>query len=111
MPWTYVALGIAIAAEVVATSALKASASFTRPVPSVVSVLGYAIAFWLLAVAMRTLPVGVVYAIWSGMGIVLIAVIGRVVFRQSLDWPAVIGMSLILAGVLVVNLFSKSLAP
>ncbi len=101
-------LVLAIVCEVVATSALKASDGFTRPLPALVALAGYAVAFWALAVVLRTIPVGVAYAIWSGVGIVAITLIGRFVFGQSLDAPAVIGIGLILAGVLVLNLFSAS---
>ncbi|AHF04063.1 multidrug transporter [Marichromatium purpuratum 984] len=104
----YVYLGLAIIAEVIATSALKFSDGFTRLVPSLVVVIGYAAAFYCLALVLRTIPIGVAYAIWAGMGIVLIAVIGALVFGQVPDWPALIGMGLILAGVLVINLFSRT---
>ncbi|NKN33777.1 SMR family transporter [Marichromatium bheemlicum] len=104
----YVYLGLAILAEVIATSALKFSDGFTRLVPSLVVVIGYAAAFYCLALVLRTIPIGVAYAIWAGMGIVLIALIGILVFGQVPDWPAVIGMGLILAGVLVINLFSRT---
>jgi small multidrug resistance pump len=107
MVWVYLLL--AIAAEVVATSALKATESFTRIGPSVIVVLGYGAAFYLLSLTFRTLPVGVVYAIWSGVGIVLISLVGWIAFRQNLDAPAVIGIALIVAGVAVINLLSKSL--
>jgi small multidrug resistance pump len=107
MVWVYLLL--AIAAEVVATSALKASESFTRIGPSVIVVLGYGAAFYLLSLTFRTLPVGIVYAIWSGVGIVLISLVGWIAFRQNLDAPAVIGIALIIAGVAVINLLSKSL--
>ena len=105
---TYVYLGVAIVAEVIATSALKASDGFTLLWPSVMTVLGYAVAFYFLALTLRVIPTGIAYAIWSGAGIVLISAIGWVWFRQALDLPAMIGMGLIVAGVLVVNLFSKS---
>ena len=105
----YAYLTIAIAFEVIATSALKASEGFTRLGPSVVTVVGYAFAFYLLALTLRTMPVGIVYAVWSGAGIVLITAIGWLYFRQSIDAPGLIGIGLILAGVLVVNLFSKSM--
>ncbi|HLV27718.1 MAG TPA: SMR family transporter [Burkholderiaceae bacterium] len=104
----YLYLGIAIVAEVVATTALKASDGFTRLGPSVLTVLGYAMAFYCLALTLRVIPTGVAYAIWSGVGIVLISVAGWLVFRQSLDLPAIIGMGLILAGVVVINVFSQS---
>ncbi|MBC6980195.1 SMR family transporter [Caulobacter sp. 17J80-11] len=105
---SYLFLALAIVCEVAATSALKASEGFTRLGPSVVVVIGYSAAFWLLSLTLKTVPVGVAYAIWSGAGIVLIAIIGAVRFRQTLDLPAVAGMVLIMAGVLVINLFSKS---
>lgn len=102
------ALALAIVAEVIATSALKASAGFTRLLPSAVVILGYGVAFYLLSQALRTIPVGVAYAVWSGAGTVLIAIIGMLVFRQKLDGAGVIGIGLIIAGVLVLNLWSKS---
>ena len=104
--WVY--LAVAIVAEVIATSALKASEGFSRFVPSLVVVAGYGIAFFCLSLTLRTIPVGIVYAIWSGVGIVLIALAGYFVFGQVLDAPALIGMGLIVAGVLVINLFSRS---
>jgi small multidrug resistance pump len=104
----YFYLVIAIGFEVFATSALKATDGFTRFWPSVATIIGYGLAFYFLSLPIRTIPVGVVYAIWSGAGILLIAGIGWVYFRQTLDWPAVLGLSLIVTGVLVVNLFSKS---
>lgn len=103
------ALAVAIVCEVIATAALKASDGFSRLGPSLVVIAGYAAAFYLLAVALRVIPVGVAYAVWSGVGIVGIALIGRFVFGQTLDAPALIGIGLILAGVLVLNLFSASL--
>lgn len=101
-------LSVAIIAEVIATTALKASNEFTRFWPSVLVVVGYAIAFYCLAITLRTLPVGVVYAIWSGAGIALIGVIGWLVFGQALDAAAIAGMALIGAGVLVINVFSST---
>ena len=101
-------LAVAIVAEVIATSALKASEGFSRLVPSLAVVAGYGIAFFCLSLTLRTIPVGIVYAIWSGVGIVLIALAGYFVFGQVLDAPALIGMGLIVAGVLVINLFSRS---
>lgn len=106
----YVYLGIAIVSEVIATSALKASAGFSRLVPSIVVVIGYAVAFYCLSLTLRTIPVGIAYALWSGIGIVLIALVGVVWFSQSLDLPALLGMGLIVSGVVVVNVFSKSVA-
>ncbi|MDE0178389.1 MAG: multidrug efflux SMR transporter [Gammaproteobacteria bacterium] len=104
----YIFLALAIISEVVATTALKASAEFTKPVPSVIVVVGYAISFYLLALVLRSLPVGTTYAIWAGMGIFLIAVIGAVYYREVPDLPAVVGMTLIIAGVVVLQGFSKT---
>ena len=104
----YVFLSVAILCEVVATTALKQTDGFTRLLPSLVTVAGYALAFYFLSLPLRTLPVGVIYAIWSGVGIVLITAIGWVWFRQALDLPALAGMGLIMAGVIVINLWSKT---
>lgn len=101
-------LGGAIVAEVIATSALKASAGFTRLGPSLLVVLGYGIAFWLLSLTLRSIPVGIAYAVWSGLGTVLIALAGWGLYGQRLDAPAIAGMALIVAGVLVMNLLSRS---
>jgi small multidrug resistance pump len=106
----YSYLLLAIVFEVAGTTALKASDGFTRPWPSVLSLVSYAAAFYLLALTMRLIPVGIVYALWSGVGIVFITLIGWIIYGQKLDGAALIGLSLILAGVVVVNLFSKSLA-
>ncbi|HTW29858.1 MAG TPA: SMR family transporter [Acetobacteraceae bacterium] len=106
---TWLLLVGAIVAEVVGTSALKLSDGFTRPLPSVAAGLCYAVAFYALSLTLRTLPVGIVYAIWSGCGIVFIAAIGVVGFGQRLDAPAIIGLALIIAGVATVNLFSRSI--
>jgi small multidrug resistance pump len=105
---TYLYLFVAIIFEVVATTALRQTDGFTRLLPSLMTILGYALAFYFLALTLRTMPVGIVYAIWSGAGIILITAIGWLLFRQSLDLPALVGMGLIMAGVLVINLFSKS---
>ncbi len=104
----WVTLGFAILAEVIATSALKVSDGFTRPLPAAVTAIGYAIAFYLLALTLKTIPVGIAYAVWSGAGIVAIALIGYFFFQQALDAPALIGIGLILAGVVVLNVFSKT---
>ncbi|MEQ8967063.1 MAG: SMR family transporter [Azospirillaceae bacterium] len=104
----YLLLGAAIVAEVVATSALARSESFTRLLPSLITIAGYAAAFWLLSFPLRVMPTGVVYAIWSGAGIVLITAVAWLVFGQRLDLPAVIGLGLIVAGVAVINLFSRT---
>ncbi|WP_101066441.1 DMT family transporter [Roseovarius salinarum] len=104
----YVYLILAVAAETVGTSALQASQQFTRLAPSVLVVVAYALSFYLLALVLRTIPVGVAYAVWSGLGIAFIALIGYVVFGQKLDWPAVLGMAMILGGIVVIQLFSKT---
>ena len=101
-------LTIAIVAEVIATSCLTASNGLTRLWPSLLTVAFYALAFVFLSLPLRTIPMGVVYAVWSGMGIVLISAIGWLVYRQPLDLPALVGIGFILAGVLIVNLFSTS---
>ena len=106
----FVYLGLAIAGEVVATSFLRASNGFSALLPSIVVVVGYAITFYFFSLALQTIPVGIGYAIWSGVGIVMIATIAYFVHGQTLDLPALIGMGLILAGVLVINLFSQSSA-
>lgn len=103
-------LFIAIVVEVIATISLKLSDSFTRLVPSLVTIIGYCIAFWCLTIPMRTIPAGIIYAIWSGVGIVLIGLIGWLFLGQKLDMPAIIGMLLIICGVIVINLFSKSVS-
>jgi small multidrug resistance pump len=101
-------LTIAIVSEVIATSALKQSEGFTKFWPSVVVFVGYGVAFYLLALTLRVIPMGVAYAIWSGLGIALIAFVGWVLYDQKLDLPAVIGIGLIIAGVVVLSIFSKS---
>lgn len=106
----YLYLAIAIIAEVIATSALKASEGFTRTGPSLVVGFGYAVAFYFLSLVLKTVPVGVAYAIWSGAGIVLIAGIGWLVLKQPLDAAALVGIGLIVAGVVVIQLFSRSTA-
>lgn len=105
---TYGTLFLAIICEVIGTSALKASAEFTRLWPTLLMGVSYLGAFYLLSLVMRGMPIGIAYAVWSGLGIVLISAIGVLVFKQWLDAPACIGLGLIIAGVLVVNLFSKS---
>ncbi|HEV7337257.1 MAG TPA: SMR family transporter [Bosea sp. (in: a-proteobacteria)] len=107
---SYLYLAIAIVSEVIGTSALKASEQFSRPVPSLITLVAFASAFYFLSLTLRTVPVGIAYAIWSGVGIVLISLIALVLFGQKLDLPAVIGMGLIVAGVVVINAFSKSVA-
>ncbi|MBU0582659.1 MAG: multidrug efflux SMR transporter [Alphaproteobacteria bacterium] len=109
MVLNYVYLIVAILFEVVATTALKQTDGFTRLMPSLVSIAGYALAFYFLSLPLRTMPVGVVYALWCGAGIIFITAIGWVWFRQALDLPALAGMGLIMAGVVVINLFSKTI--
>lgn len=106
----WILLAIAIVSEVIATSALKASEGFTRLWPSVLVVAGYVISFYYLSLVLKAIPVGVVYAIWSGAGIALIALVAWVFFGQSLDLPAIIGLLLIVAGVVVLNFFSKTVS-
>ncbi len=103
----YLYLFIAIVAEVVGTSALKASQEFTRLWPSVTVVVGYALAFYMLTLVLRTLPVGIAYAVWAGLGIVLVTLIGVLWFGERLDLPAVLGVAMIIAGVVVIQVFSK----
>ena len=105
---TYFYLTIAIIAEVAATSALKASEEFTRLVPSLIVVIGYGVAFYFMTLVLRVIPVGITYAIWSGLGIVLVTVVGIFLYKQIPDIPALIGMGLIVAGVVVINVFSKT---
>ena len=104
---TYLYLVIAIVAEVIATSALKESDGFTKLIPSVIVVLGYGASFYLLGLVLRTVSVGVAYAIWSGLGIVLVSVVAWIIYKQHLDLPAIIGMTLIVTGVIIINLFSR----
>ncbi len=104
----YLYLAIAIIAEVVATSALKASEGFTKLVPSIIVGVGYGAAFYFLSLVLKVIPVGIAYAVWAGLGIVLVAIVAAIVFEQIPDWPAIIGMILIISGVVVINVFSKT---
>jgi small multidrug resistance pump len=106
MHWLY--LTLAIIAEVTATSALKASEGFTRLWPSVFVIVGYAVAFYFLSLTLKVIPVGTAYAIWSGLGLVLIVLAGWLIFGQRVDGPAILGFALIIAGVAVINLFSQA---
>ena len=108
MPLHYIFLIFAIIAETIGTTALQASHQFTRFWPSVLVIIAYGLSFYLLAQTLRVMPVGVVYAMWSGLGIVMITAIGYLVFGQRLDLPAVIGIGMILCGILVIHLFSKT---
>lgn len=105
---THVFLLIAIVAEVIATSALKATEGFTRLMPTLIVFIAYGTAFYFLSLTLKVIPVGVAYAIWAGLGIVLISLVGWIVYRQALDLPALIGISLIIAGVVIINMFSKA---
>lgn len=106
----WVFLAVAICAEVAATSALNQSDGMTRPWPAAGAILGYCLAFWCLSLCLRQIPVGIAYAIWAGAGIVLIALIGWMIFRQPLDLPAIAGMAMIIGGVLVIQLFSDTVS-
>lgn len=108
MPSHYIILFFAVAAETIGTTALQASQQFTRLWPSVICMISYAAAFYLLSLALKVMPVGILYAVWSGLGIVLIAAIGYAVFGQKLDLPAILGIIMILSGILVIHLFSNS---
>lgn len=105
---SYIYLAIAVMAEVIATSSLKASEEFTRFWPTALVVSSYIVAFYFLMLSLRSLPVGIAYAIWCGFGIILIAVIGWVVYGQKLDIPAILGMAMILSGILIIHLFSDA---
>ena len=108
MKWIY--LSVAILAEVAATSALRSAEGFTRLLPSMIVVAGYGTAFFFLSLTLKTIPLGIAYAVWSGAGIALISLIGYFYYRQSLDLPAVLGIVMIMTGVVVINLFSKSIS-
>jgi len=101
-------LAIAIVSEVIATSALKASNGFTNLIPSVMVVFGYGLAFYMLSLVLKTIDVGTAYAIWAGLGIVLVSIVGVVMFKQVPDLPAILGMGLIVAGVFIINVYSKT---
>lgn len=106
----YLFLFMAIVLEIIGTSTLKLSEQFTRPLPGITSIIAYITAFYFLSITLKTLPVGIAYAIWSGVGIVFISIIGVIYFKQSLDFPAILGLLLIIAGVIIINVFSKSVA-
>ncbi|WP_037316306.1 DMT family transporter [Ruegeria halocynthiae] len=108
MPKAYLILLLAVVAETIGTTALQTSQQFTRLWPSVLVVVSYVFAFYLLGLTLKYMPVGIVYAIWSGLGIALIAAIGYFAFGQRLDWPAVIGLAMILTGILIIHLFSST---
>ena len=104
----YAYLLIAILSEVLATSMLKASHGFTKLIPSIVTFIGYSVSFYFLSMVLKYIPIGISYAIWSGLGIVLISIVGLLVFKQELDLPGIFGMVLIISGVIVIHLFSGS---
>ena len=106
----YLYLTIAIIAEVIATNALKASEEFTKLFPSIVVIIGYGAAIYFLSLVLKVIPVGIAYAIWAGMGIVLVAIVAAISFKQIPDWPAIIGMTMIIMGVVIINVFSKSVS-
>ena len=105
---TYIYFAAAIVSEVIATSSLKASEEFTKLIPSLMVIIGYSISFYLVTLVLRTIPIGITYAIWSGVGIVLVALVGAIIYKQIPDFPAVLGMGLIVAGVIIINVFSKT---
>ena len=107
---TYLYLAVAIIAEVAATSALKASEEFTRLIPSIIVIVGYGVAFYFMPLVLRVIPIGITYAVWSGLGIILVAIVGFFLYRQTPDIPAIIGMGLIVSGVIVINVFSKTIS-
>lgn len=104
----YMYLAIAVIAEVIATTSLKASNGFTNLVPSILVVVGYAVAFYCLALLLKVMPVGIAYAMWAGLGIVLAAIVSAFIFKQIPDWPAILGMLLIITGVVVIHAFSNT---
>ncbi|MGJ8612196.1 MAG: DMT family transporter [Octadecabacter sp.] len=108
MPTHFITLIVAVIFETIGTTALQASQQFTKLGPSIIVVIAYGLSFYLLTLTLKSMPVGIMYAIWSGSGIVLIALIGWIVFRQTLDWPAILGMALILLGIIIIQLFSKT---
>jgi len=104
----YLYLSIAIIAEVTATSALKASAEFTKLIPSLIVGIGYIVAFYFMTLVLRYIPIGITYAVWAGVGIVLVVIVGAILYGQIPDIPAVIGMGLIISGVVVIHVFSRT---
>lgn len=107
---TMVILFFAVLSEVIATTSLKFSEGFTRLVPSIVVVVGYGLSFYLLSITLKVMPIGIAYAFWSGVGIILTVIAGKVIWNESLDWARVTGVILIIVGILVINLFSKTTA-
>ena len=107
---TFLILLFAILSEVIGTTALKLSNGFSKPIPSIVVVIGYGASFYLLSLALKTMPIGVAYAIWSGVGLILTVIAGMVIWRETLDWARVVGIILIIAGIVFINVISKSTA-
>jgi small multidrug resistance pump len=104
----YLYLAIAICAEVIATSSMKAIDGFNKPLPLLLVIGGYSLAFWMLILVVRSVPIGIAYAIWAGLGIVLVSIVAYLIYGQKLDLPALLGMGLIVSGVVIIHLFSKS---
>jgi len=104
-------LFFAVLSEVIATTSLKFSEGFTKLVPSVVVVLGYGLSFYLLSMTLKVMPIGIAYALWSGIGITLTVILGKIIWNESLDWARVTGIILIIIGILIINLFSKVTTP
>ncbi|NQD92738.1 multidrug efflux SMR transporter [Pseudomonas sp. CrR25] len=104
----YLYLSIAIAAEVIATTSMKALDGFSKPLPLLLVVVGYTLSFWMLSLVVKSIPVGVAYAVWAGLGIVLVSIAATILYQQRLDLPAMLGMALIVCGVVVIQLFSQS---
>lgn len=105
---TFIILFFAILSEVIATSSLKFSEGFTKPIPSVIVAIGYGLSFYLLSIALKSMPIGVAYAIWSGIGLILTVIAGIIFWKETLDWARVLGIILILAGIVLINVFSKA---
>lgn len=104
---SYIYLILAIVFEIIATTFLKKTEEFSKLIPSIITVIGYSAAFYFLSLTLRQIPVGITYAIWSGVGIIFITIIGIVAFKQVPDLPAIIGIALIVIGVIIINIFSK----
>ncbi|ARU90046.1 multidrug efflux SMR transporter [Pseudomonas sp. M30-35] len=104
----YLYLAIAVTAEVIATTSMKAISGLSKPLPLILVIVGYAISFWMLSLVVKTIPVGVAYAVWAGLGIVLVSIAATFIYQQRLDLPAMLGMGLIVAGVMVIQLFSQT---
>lgn len=104
----YLYLAIAVTAEVIATTSMKAISGLSKPLPLMLVIAGYGISFWMLSLVVKTIPVGVAYAVWAGLGIVLVSIAATFIYQQRLDLPAMLGMGLIVTGVMVIQLFSQT---